>query len=124
LLRELTIEESFLFRELIVEESLLGGNAFFKSLSCSVRMQGARFQKNICIFADQDISCLGNSQLKNLSWLENALLKNLSCLGNSLLKNLSWPLKTKKRERSGSGGSWDLDKKKKSQQRKLGGEYH
>lgn len=41
--------------------------------------------------------------------------------GNSLLKNLSWPLKTKKRERSGSGGSWDLDKKKKSQQRKLTG---
>jgi len=46
--------------------------------------------------------------------------------GGLLLKNFSWPLKTKKRQRSGSGGSWDLkDHKRKSlsstQQKKLGG---
>jgi hypothetical protein len=44
-------------------------------------------------------------------------------LGNSLLKNLSWPIKSKKRERSGSGGSWDLHKNKKTPHRKHPGQF-
>lgn len=45
--------------------------------------------------------------------------------GSSILRNLAWPLKTKKRHRSGSGGSKEFERKKKSlsinQQRKLSG---
>jgi len=45
--------------------------------------------------------------------------------GSSILKNFSWPLKTKKRHRSGSGGSKEFERKKKilsvNQQRKLSG---
>jgi len=45
--------------------------------------------------------------------------------GSSILKNFSWPLKTKKRHRSGSGGSKEFEQKKKTlslnQQRKLSG---
>jgi len=37
--------------------------------------------------------------------------------GSSLLKNFSWPLKPKKRERSGSGGSWDLGQTKRNRKR-------
>ncbi|XP_023332547.1 uncharacterized protein LOC111704523 [Eurytemora carolleeae] len=45
--------------------------------------------------------------------------------GSSILKNFSWPLRTKKRPRSGSAGSWDLNNKKKNvsstQHKKFGG---
>ena len=45
--------------------------------------------------------------------------------GSSFLKNFSWPLKSKKRHRSGSGGSKDFEVKKKNismtQQKKLAG---
>ena len=41
------------------------------------------------------------------------------------MKNFSWPLRTKKRPRSGSAGSWDLNNKKKNvsstQHKKFGG---
>jgi hypothetical protein len=46
-------------------------------------------------------------------------------LGSSFLKTFSWPLKSKKRHRSGSGGSKEFETRKKSinalQQRKLSG---
>ena len=51
--------------------------------------------------------------------------KNLNFSGSSILKNFSWPLRTKKRPRSGSAGSWDLNNKKKNvsstQHKKFGG---
>jgi len=50
---------------------------------------------------------------------------NTMTAGSSILKTFAWPLKTKKRHRSGSGGSKEFEQKKKTlsvnQQRKLSG---